>query len=147
MKIEEGCIIQSTLLLQHDYFANCNIYIIQHNHKGSVGFVFNKSSRKSIYIGSVKHTIFKGGPIISRQFNLLHKHPLEIAGSIHIANGIYWNNNVEENFLQSINHQIKNFKILSGYCGWDANELQQEVDDGFWKICLISSDQIFSFSH
>jgi putative transcriptional regulator len=143
MNIHEGCIIQSTDVLNNDYFANSLIFIIQHSHKGTIGFVLNKKTRKKSTINQQHFSIFCGGPVTQNTFNVLHDMPLNIVGAIHIHQGIYWNNNVDANFLSSLKPPSNNIKILQGYCGWDANELEQEYIDGCWKIINTTKSLIF----
>ena len=35
------------------------------------------------------------------------------------------------------------YKIFLGYCGWGANQLEEEVKSGAWEILNISRQNIF----
>lgn len=143
MNIHEGCILQSTDVLNNDYFAKTLIFIIQHHHKGTVGFVLNKKTRKKVDVNNKQFNVFNGGPIVENTFNLLHNMPLHIAGGIHIYQGIYWNNNIDTNFLSSLKPPTNTIKIFQGYCGWDAKELEQECIEGCWRIINATKAIIF----
>ncbi|MFY8091805.1 MAG: YqgE/AlgH family protein [Chitinophagaceae bacterium] len=144
MKLHEGCIIESNNLLKNDYFSKSKIFIIQHNHNGSIGFVINKQSRKHFIVGNKKFFMYNGGPVKTNDYNLLHTAPLEIAGSIHILHGIYWKNNITGDNTELLNTSIQNIKIFKGYCGWDAKELEKEVKDGYWDVLEASAQQVLN---
>lgn len=143
MKIEDGCIIKSTLKLADDYFANTFVFILQHNHKGTIGLVLNKKTRRKIQIGNINYTVYNGGPMNTVYYNLLHTDALTIKGGIHVIQGIYWNTLIENNSLASLPPTLKNLKIIKGYCGWDKDELEVEIFDGYWDVLEAKADLVF----
>ena len=53
-------------------------------------------------------------------------------------------------YSKDIINDIKNgngpsqFRLIMGYSGWDAGQLEQELDNGDWIIMPSSKDLIFS---
>jgi putative transcriptional regulator len=139
--LNAGINIKSTKLLKGSFFDNTTILIVQQNDEGSLGFVTNKSFEKSLHeLIEFNHSkpfpLMDGGPVDRDHLFVLHKRPDLIEGGEQVVNGLYLGGNMEH-VIKAIN--TKNFnneeiKLFIGYCGWDAGELEAELEEGSWTV-------------
>ena len=134
-----GIFIQSTTLLDGDYFEKAIIFITESNEKGVVGYVVNRLfSRRFNELEEFKHSkpfrLFEGGPVDTGHLFFIHRRPDIITGGKLVINNI----NVGGDFKQAVqcinNGSItaRDIKLLIGYCGWDKGELEAEIKEGSW---------------
>jgi putative transcriptional regulator len=67
---------------------------------------------------------------------MLHLRPDLVEESIAVANGVYMGGRFTQ-ALDAINNNTitrQQCKLLIGYCGWDAAELEAEIEEGSWTI-------------
>ena len=140
--LKAGIYIKSTAALIGSFFEKTNILLVQHNEAGSIGFVTNKPFGKSLHeLIEFNHTkpfpLMDGGPVDRENIFVLHKRPDLIDGGEQITNGLYLGGNMEQ-IIKAINAGVVNeheIQLFIGYCGWDAGELEAEVEEGSWTIC------------
>lgn len=121
-------------------FNRSVVLLADHNEEGSVGFILNKPLRYTLHdlIPEVEANfkIYNGGPIEQDNLYFIHNVPNLISGSIEISEGIYWGGDFEETKeLINEGHIGKNnIRFFLGYSGWDAEQLQNELDSNSWII-------------
>jgi putative transcriptional regulator len=129
--LKAGLYIKSTSALIGSFFEHTTILIVQHNEKGSIGFVTNKSFEKSLHeLIEFSHTtpfpLMDGGPVDRDHLFVLHKRPDLIDGGKQIPNGLYLGGDMDQ-VIQAINTGGANpqeIQLFIGYCGWDEGELE-----------------------
>jgi putative transcriptional regulator len=139
--LKAGIYIKSTAALIGSFFENKSILLVQHNETGSIGFVINKSFEKSLHelieFNHIKpFPLMDGGPVDREHLFVLHNRPDLIDGGKQIPNGHYLGGNLEQ-VIEAINSRGANkeeIQLFIGYCGWDAGELETEVEEGSWTI-------------
>lgn len=121
-------------------FNRSVVLLADHNKEGSVGFILNKPLGYTIQdlIPEIKvnFKIYNGGPIEQDNLYFIHNIPQLIPNSIEIAEGIYWGGDFEST-KDLINKDIikqSNIRFFLGYSGWDAEQLQDELDSNSWII-------------
>lgn len=141
MLIQPGSILQSTAALNQTFFDSCNIIIIECSSNGAIGFVFNKLFDKPLnalqeFAHIRQFNLYNGGPVDTEHLFFIHRRPDVIEGGNKICDAIFYGGN----FTQAV-HAINNstitaadIKIFIGYCGWDAGELEAEVEEGSWQV-------------
>jgi len=137
--IKAGIDIKSTAELNGSFFEDTTILIVEHNEDGSIGFVTNKSFGKSLHeLIEFNHSkpfpLMDGGPVDRDHLFVLHKRPDIIEGGKEIPNGLYFSGNMEQ-VVEAINTKAagkEEIQIFIGYCGWDAGELEAELEEGSW---------------
>ncbi len=140
--LNPGNYIKSTDALIGSFFEHTTILIVEHNEKGSLGFVTNKPLGKSLHeLIEFSHAspfpLMDGGPVDREHLFVLHKRPDIIEGGEQVANSLYLGGNMEQ-VINAINSGAANnqdIQIFIGYCGWDAGELEAEVEEGSWQVC------------
>ena len=139
--IKAGIDIKSTAELNGSFFEDTTILIVEHNKAGTIGFVTNKSFGKSLHeLIEFNHSkpfpLMDGGPVDRDHLFVLHKRPDIIEGGKEIPNGLYFGGNMEQ-VVDAINTKAagkEEIQIFIGYCGWDAGELEAELEEGSWLI-------------
>jgi putative transcriptional regulator len=150
MYIRPGIFIRSTKALKGSSFEGAVIFISQYDLNGAMGFVVNRPFGKSLndldeFRKSISVPLFDGGPVDKEHLFFVHRRPDIIEGGDLIADGIYFGGNFDQT-VNAINDQIisvNDIKIFIGYCGWDTNELEAEIEEGSWTLIKGASDVIF----
>jgi len=137
--LKAGFYIKSTAALIGSFFENTIILIVEHNEAGSIGFVINKSFGKSLnelieFNHSKPFPLMDGGPVDRDHLFVLHKRPDLIEGGKEIPNCFYFGGNMEQvvDVINSRAADKKEIQIFIGYCGWDKEELEAELEEGSW---------------
>lgn len=141
MDMKAGFYIKSTAALNGSFFEHTNIHIVEHNEEGSTGFVTNRPFGKFLndlieFNYCKPFPLMDGGPVDRDHIYVLHKRPDLIDGGKQVSNDFYLGGNMDQ-VIEAINTNAANNKeiqLFIGYCGWDAGELEEEVDEGSWII-------------
>jgi len=139
--LKAGIYIKSTDALNGSFFEHTTILLVKHNDEGSLGFVTNKPFGKSLHdLIEFNHAkpfpLMDGGPVDRELLFVLHRQPALIDGGEKISNGLYLGGNMDQ-IIEAINTESvsqEEIQLFIGYCGWDAGELQAELEEGSWII-------------
>ena len=139
--LKAGIYIKSTDALNGSYFEHTTILIVKHNEEESLGFVTNKPFGKSLHdLIEFNHSkpfpLMDGGPVDREHLFVLHKRPDLIEGGEKMNSGFYLGGNMEQ-VIEAINTESatqEEIQIFIGYCGWDAGELEAELNEGSWTF-------------
>ena len=121
-------------------FNRSVVLLADHNEEGSVGFILNKPLGYSIHdlIPEIKASfkIYNGGPIEQDNLYFIHNIPQLIPNSIEISSGIYWGGDFEstKDLINDGKIGRNNIRFFLGYSGWDAEQLQNELESNSWII-------------
>lgn len=139
---------------KEDFFYDSLIYICEHDTRGAFGLIINKPSRlstrklfKSLEL-QIPNTInefdrvMHGGPVDADKVFVIHDEKIDLKISTKLADDLYLSTDAE--ILKRISKQNNmGYKIFLGYCGWGANQLEEEVTSGAWEILKIARQNIF----
>lgn len=139
--ISTGFYIKSTAVLNGTYFENANIFIVEKNEDGVIGFITNRPFGRSIHeLVEFSHSkpfpLMEGGPVDQEHMFVLHRRPDLINGGALLQDGSYYGGSIDD-VLQAINKkniQENEVQLYIGYCGWDAGELENEIAEGSWSV-------------
>lgn len=139
--IRSGYCIKSAGSLDGSFFEHATILITENNADGASGFVVNKPFDRSLHeLAEFSHSkpfpLMDGGPVDREHIFVLHQRPDLIKGGKALANGMYLGGDMQD-VITAINiHEVKenDIQLFTGYCGWDAGELEQEIEEGSWTI-------------
>ena len=151
MELQAGLFLQSTDALHDTLFSGVIIFITEYNAEGAVGFIINKPFGRSLneleeFRHSPSFPLYNGGPVDKEHLFFLHRCPELIGEGNFIGNGIYSGGNFRQ-VVTSINNKnlsAKDVKIVVGYCGWDAGELEAEINEGSWVLRDGNNDEVFT---
>lgn len=141
MKLKPGIFLESTTALNNTVFENVVVFITEHNNNGAMGFVINKTfPRKLNELEEFKNTpataLYNGGPVDAEHLFFIHRRPDLIDEGSAVDAGIF----IGGNFKQAVAAiaakvvSAADMKIFIGYCGWDAGELEAEIEEGSWTF-------------
>jgi putative transcriptional regulator len=116
-----------------------------------MSFVINKKFARSLnqleefkQVGAF--ALYDGGPVDKEHLFFVHQRPDLIEGSTLISDSIYLGGNFKQAVALLNNKTISetDMKIFIGYCGWEANELEAEIQEGSWIIVNTHPQIIFT---
>ena len=139
--LKAGIYIKSTDALRGSFFENTTILLVQHNEKGSIGFVTHKTFEKSLHelieFNHIKpFPLLDGGPVDREHLFVLHNRPDLIDGGKQIPNGFYLGGNMDQviEAIDTMGATQQEIQLFIGYCGWDLGELEAELEEGSWTF-------------
>lgn len=140
--------LKSTKELEGTFFENAILIITEVNGKGATGFVINMLfPRKLSDLAEFSHAqpfpLNEGGPVDREHLFVLHKRPDLIAGGKPLGEGLYLGGDMNE-IIAAINDgtlKTTDIRLFIGYCGWNNDELEQEIGEGSWEV--ISGEKLF----
>jgi len=151
-KPKSGSVLLSEPYLNDPNFRRSVVLISNHDENGSVGFILNKRvdlTTKDVIPDLMKHNfpLFYGGPVEPHTLHFIHKIGDLITGAQHIVDGIYWGGDIEM-IDQLIDQKIVSkdaFRFFSGYSGWTAGQLDEELNENNWWVGKADVDIIFDY--
>ncbi|MFO7703331.1 YqgE/AlgH family protein [Psychroflexus maritimus] len=138
---KQGVLLIAEPSIIGDLSFNRSVILLSHHSKtGSVGFILNKllsvTLNELVPEIKVNFKIFNGGPVEQDNLYFIHKVPELIPNSIRIEEGIFWGGSFEK-IITLINEEEINeadIKFFLGYSGWDAQQLEDELEKDTWVI-------------
>ena len=151
MVLHAGMFLISTPSLEDTTFDKVVIFIAEHNSKGAMGFIINQLFEKKFnelieFKQSKPFAIYVGGPVENDKLFFVHQRPDLITEGTAISNAIYLGGNFKQ-AVASINNTTllqNDIKLFIGYCGWDPNQLEEEIAEGNWQIVDVDKETIFA---
>lgn len=151
-KVRVGDVLIAEPFLEGKHFFRSVIYMVEHDEKGSVGFVLNKltSYNTSDLVQEMEgfcFPIYAGGPLDQDHLYYLHTHA-EIRDALLIADGIYWGGDFGQLVSSMKEGDIFPGEIcfFIGYCGWGAGQLKKELNENSWMVGRITAQRFFDIS-
>lgn len=139
--IQKGDLLVAEPFMKDPSFKRTVTLICEHNTEGTLGLVL---SRPSIFrvnemipnFPAFQSTVFYGGPVGLDRLNFIHSYGDIIQGSMHIKDNLYWNGDFEQLKMLIKERQIlpHNIKFFAGYAGWEAGQLNEEMQDHSWIV-------------
>jgi putative transcriptional regulator len=141
MHITAGQLLISAPTLDDPNFDRVVIFIAEQNAKGALGFVINRLFPRTFnelmeYRHSLSFKLYEGGPVENESLFFLHRRPDLITGGTLVTDSIYLGGDFKQ-AVQGINNKTiseTELKLFIGYCGWDKDELEAEVEEGSWLV-------------
>ena len=141
MNLQPGSILTATASPDDPIFDNVSILITEYNEKGALGFMIGQLfPRRFNELEEFKHSpafpIYEGGPIDQEHLYFIHRRPDLVEEGTLIAGNIYFGGNFKQAVTHINNNNLteKDIIIFIGYCGWDAGQLEEELEDGSWIV-------------
>jgi putative transcriptional regulator len=132
-------------------FFRSVVLVLQHDQQGAMGVILNRPA--DVTVAQVWKEIFEvengchdrihvGGPV---EGPLILLHTQLARAELDVMPGIFVS--MGKQHLQSIiDENVPPFRIYSGYAGWGAGQLEQEIEAGGWLTMPGEGDQIFASS-
>ena len=146
-------LLSGTSMLFDDFFNRSVLYLTEYNDKNSIAFILNKPMGKSVeeLITGVKckFEVYYGGPVEKECLYYIHKVPELIPNSEEVSEGIYWGGNFND-VKDKLNKKMitsDQIRFFLGYSGWEANQLNDEIDEKSWLCIDNKHENILDVNH
>jgi putative transcriptional regulator len=148
---EKGKILISEPFLPDTFFNRSIVYLTDHSPQGSVGFILNKKvdikmSKAVSGFDGWDDNLNMGGPVAHDTLHYLHNMGEMIPKSIHVDESIYWGGDID--FIKELVKDRKidksQIRFFTGYSGWSAGQLENELKENSWVIAKVKSDIIMN---
>ena len=154
LKPKKGRLLISEPSLSDPTFFKSVILLTYHNSQESIGLILNQPTKIEIRdifkeISSSEFPLYIGGPVAKNSIQFIHTLGEKINNSVEIANGIYWGGNFKEIIRLINNGKISNkdIRFFAGYSGWEANQLNQEIEENNWIISVAKKETCMQYSN
>lgn len=148
---EKGKILISEPFLPDTFFNRSIVYLTDHNPKGSVGFILNKTLDIKICDAVTgfegwNENLNMGGPVAPDSLHYLHNLGSLVPKSVRVDGDIYWGGNLDiiRKLIQSGSIIQSQIRFFLGYSGWSAGQLERELKENSWVIAKVRSDIIMN---
>jgi putative transcriptional regulator len=118
---------------------------------GAVGFVINKPHQQKLgemlpEMAAFDLPIFIGGPVQIDTLHFLHKYPEHFPEAPKISEGIYWGGDFEllKTLIKSGTIETNGIRLFFGYSGWDAGQLEEEIEEKSWLTVQANAQILFN---
>jgi putative transcriptional regulator len=150
-----GQLLVATEEMQDPRFVESVIYIVKHDHEGTMGLVINRPLAQGPIDDLLKGfgaetkgsgreiIIHYGGPVSSRQGFLLHSDDVLLENSMKAKDGIAATSDTK--IIESIANGKgpRQFLFMFGYAGWAPGQLEDEIKRKTWAA--VSADKALIF--
>jgi putative transcriptional regulator len=148
-----GVALVATDKLRQTPFARAVIILLEANEEGAVGLVINRPTR--FRSGGVHKSFagtplgdapaFAGGPVDTRRLFFLFRSAAGIADAQRVLPGL-WVATHGEAVERAADEQwtAANWRLVFGYSGWAAGQLESEIARGDWLLARVDADELLS---
>ncbi|SDQ74958.1 putative transcriptional regulator [Chryseobacterium soldanellicola] len=137
----KGKILISTPDISGDIFSRSVVLIIEHNESGAFGLILNKKnsqmSSKFKDFFDFKIEVYDGGPVENDKVFFIVKGKKKVTEVFSEINDEYYLTEDIENIISAVLNKeidIHDVKIFSGYSGWTASQLDNEILSKMWTV-------------
>ena len=144
-----GALLISEPFLREEYFCHSVICLVDYEKgKSSMGIVMNKPTEYTLcsLIPDIEENaavrIYCGGPLSCDRLYFIHTLGEIIPNSKKIINGLYiggdFNTMIE--YINSGGEIEGKVRFFIGYSGWDAGQLEEELNQHVWAIGKVNNN-------
>lgn len=132
-------------------FHRSVVLMLEHTAEGALGLVVNRPAEATL--GDVLRTqglrpsveaalapVFIGGPVQPERGFVLHDRP-DLPESVALFDGLYVSASMET-LTTLAEGPMAHFRLILGYAGWSAGQLEKELRDGSWISTEASSRHV-----
>jgi len=137
----KGSLLISEPFLNDQYFSRSVIFLCDHNEQGSFGFVLNNYIDAELHdivgeLPDIQTRISVGGPVDTSNLFFVHALGDEVPDSLEIIDGLYIGGRFEvvKSLIAENPEKAKKIRFFIGYSGWDAEQLQSEMEEKSWIV-------------
>ena len=146
----KGRLLVATELVQGDVFGQTVILLLHYDENGAMGIVVNRPTDIEPVelitdvdaLQSYNGTIYWGGPVQMNGVRVLlrtdspPKGAEAVVDSVHLVHPDDW--------LNETATDQASLRFFIGYAGWDAGQLDREMERGSWHVIPASDETVFA---
>ncbi|MDX8378871.1 MAG: YqgE/AlgH family protein [Gallionella sp.] len=141
--------------MQEGFFAGTLTYICEHDENGALGLVINRPI--SLTLAEMFHQIniplhhparasmpvYVGGPVQTERGFVLHNRTKDWQSTLRIKDGLALT--TSKDILEALGEGEgpDNFLITLGYAGWEAGQLEHEINENTWLTVAATEHILF----
>lgn len=144
--------------MQDAYFAQSVILLAEHTEEGAMGLIVNRPFEepdlKKLFVEVYQEgenflkmvpQVYFGGPVMIERGIILHSAEYESEGTFRFSDDFALTSH--KDILEDIAHSDgpEKFKLMLGHAGWDAGQLEREIENGDWLLQGTSSEFVFDY--
>ncbi len=150
MKSLKGQLLIASPRLLDPNFVQTVVLMVQHDKDGALGLVLNRPTELKLRKAweQVSQTtcdrednLYVGGPC---EGVLMAIHPFAEASQVEVLPGLHFATETEHIKWLIQQGEEKRMRFFVGYSGWQAGQLENEIDSGSWLIMPATIDRIFA---
>ena len=153
-----NCLIASPRLADPNFFRSV-VLILEHSEEGAFGVILNRRSDCRIqdvmkqfcnHDCDVEGYLYDGGPVegpllaIHDQRDFHSCTELEVEPALLLQDFGLFYTAAESQLLELTSRPNAKYKMLDGYAGWEAMQLEAELEIGGWFQSKITKEEVFS---
>lgn len=149
-EVKKGQLLIADPFLSDPNFQRTVVFLCDHNHEGSMGFIINKRSGRDIgelftEMEGNPFPVYVGGPVQQDRLFFIHTVPEMIPGGIKILENLFWGGDAEITFAYIRNGLLseQQIKLFIGYSGWEAGQLANEMELKSWLLTEATNGLLF----
>ena len=140
---KEGRILIAEPFQQDAYFQRSVILLVEHNDRGSLGFILNKQTELRVntffedLAACTEMPIYLGGPVSTNRLFFIHSLGKElIPNSKPIGNSLYFDGDFTalRHYILEGNPIQNRVRFFLGYSGWSEGQLLREIKENAWAV-------------
>jgi putative transcriptional regulator len=146
-----GILLIAEPFLKDPNFIRKVVLLCRHEEEeGSFGFVLNNLFHKKLgelipELTGFNLPVYEGGPVQKDTLHYIHQYPKLLPDCLKITKDVYWGGDFET--LKQLMHAGKiapgKIRFFLGYSGWEAGQLDTEMDDKSWLTVGANQNIIF----
>jgi putative transcriptional regulator len=132
-------------------FRQAVVLMIEHSETGSMGIVINRAAditfselakNQSLEVSAQRRrdVLHRGGPVEPQRGFVLHD-SAQVSERHEISSGLYLSMTGEA-LAMLLKDSEANVRFCLGYAGWDAGQIENELQEGAWLFCEVSRDLV-----
>lgn len=154
----QGRVLIAEPALIDQYFKRSVVYLVEHNAKGTVGFVLNRMLDFHLPelmpdFPDLDTKISIGGPVNPSSIHFIHTLGDIIPDTVEVGNGIFWGGDFKYLKKLIIAGKVppRKIRFFIGYSGWGEKQLEREIKEESWVVAnldpilvMTGSDSLWS---
>lgn len=155
---EPGTLIAAAPDMLDPNFMHTVVLMCRHAEDGAYGLVINRPAAVTLDVLAPAHPILKdqrfpvfaGGPVGLDTLQFLHRAEKRIPGGVEIGDGLFLGGDIDalaQYLAKEKSRARKKVRLLVGYSGWGAGQLETELATGSWLPVALKRDWVFESKH
>jgi putative transcriptional regulator len=147
---QQGRLLVAEPFLTDRNFGRAVILLVEHNRKGSIGFILNKPLEMRVDeilpdFPPFEQTVYLGGPVQRNQLFYIHTLGEKLEGSMKISDDIWWLGDFEQLKTEILEGAVtpNQVRFFAGYSGWESGQLNRELEEKSWFVAQSRLDLVF----
>ncbi len=149
---DKGRVLISEPFLPDSFFNRTIVYLTEHNEKGSVGFIINKSINIRVSdalegFPGWDENLTMGGPVAPDTLHYLHTMGDIVPRSVLVSGNIFWGGDIDvlRQLISSGRMKTGDIRFFLGYSGWGEGQLDRELKENSWVIADVNPGVIMNY--